>query len=714
MHWNQLVVEEVKAISQCASQMKTFIDLSGNSPRQIALRIEEPKVNPDQGAKAQKHHHCITLGHKLLEQWKASTVQERLYETNSEVWRPGNPLASLVESFQQRALEQGRDQMARFPQGMQIPRKINSSRKTNGLSDCGNNWFSKGNGFIALLRIIGDIQSLLLTLMCNIVSTYFSKKSAGPAISDQIEQSRRYCFIDSAILICKLQHLNPNVPIKTQIELIVAMQDLLAEYGLCCADKSKSDTVNVASNTVNVAIDKGNIVEKDVLEGVPSKGILSHESMEKENTGLECSKCSGDGPNGMSHGEKASKQFNDLAASSRTGLVKLRRVLRAIRKHIPQPPDNVLAGNAIDKFLDDPNLCEDKLSEVAGSDGFLDSIMKIIFPDGRSLKQLKASSLGSSDPYLEVYCNLYYLLAQAGFVLTKEGEEFVEQDANLFKYDLQYNPLRFESWQRLANISDKEVDLLLNDGSKQINVIGWRKNSILPHRVETSRRRSRRCLLMTLALAKTSAQQGEMHGLLALMYYDGPQNVVPFYDQRSVLPLKDSAWTMFCHNAMRHFKKAFARKIGLTHSIWGNSLKSLDNSHEMSFSYYDKAIDLNPSAVDAVYRMHASRLKLLCTRGKQNKEVVAEYSFSESTKENVMKILSRMGTEIPDLLMDVEDKSIQTNPEDTKLVDSHQLEEAWHMLYRDCLSALEICVEGDLKHFHKARYMLAQGLYRRG
>lgn len=44
----------------------------------------------------------------------------------------------------------------------------------------------------------------------------------------------------------------------------------------------------------------------------------------------------------------------------------------------------------------------------------------------------------------------------------------------------------------------------------------------------------------------------------------------------------------------------------------------------------------------------------------------------------------------------------------------HQLDEVWRMLYKDCLSALEICVEGDLKHFHKARYMLAQGLYRRG
>ncbi|KAL7168037.1 hypothetical protein ACSBR2_038470 [Camellia fascicularis] len=579
-----------------------------------------------------------------------------------------------IFAFQQRALEQGRDHMALFPQGMQIPQKdkLLKEDKLDRSSileeDKLNPWLFPqslrvqqrcftftANGFIALLRIIGDIQSLLLTLMCNIASTYFSKKSAGPAISDQIEQSRRCCFIDSAILICKLQHLNPNVPIKTQIELIMAMHDLLAEYGLCCASgdgeteegtflkfaikhllsldmklKSNfhslnkgfetmqcdeqlshnnhveiSDRVNVASDTVNVAIDKGNIVEKDVLEGVPSKGILSYESMEKENTGLECSKCSGDEPNGMSHGEKASKQFNDLGSE-----------LTEDERDELEPPDNVLAGHAIDKFLDDPNLCEDKLSEVAGSDGFLDSIMKIIFPDNGNLKQLKASSLGSSDPYLEVYCNLYYLLAQseemsatdkwAGFVLTKEGEEFVEQNANLFKYDLQYNPLCFESWQWLANVNDETSHgfmyagggLLLNDGSKQINVIGWRKNSTLPHRVETSHRRSWRCLLMTLALTKTSAQQ---------------------------VPLSPEDWS---------------------HAFYlGKLSEKLGYSHEMSFSYYDKAIDLNPSAVDAVYRMHASRLKLklLCTCGKQNREavkVVAEYSFGESTKKNVMKILS--------------------------------------------------------------------------
>lgn len=75
-------------------------------------------------------------------------------------------------------------------------------------------------------------------------------------------------------------------------------------------------------------------------------------------------------------------------------MVKLRRVLRAIRKHFPQPPEDILAGNAIDKFLDDPDLCEDKLSEEAGSDGFLETITKMLIPDVGSLKQQKPSSVG--------------------------------------------------------------------------------------------------------------------------------------------------------------------------------------------------------------------------------------------------------------------------------------------------------------------------------
>lgn len=704
------------------------------------------------------------------------------------------------------------------------------------------------NGYTIPISSVGDIQSLLSSVMCNVASILISKKSSGLEVDDQAE---KFCFVDAAIAFCKLQHLNPTLPVKTQVDLIVAMHDLLAEYGICCAgeggegeegrylkfaikhlfaldmkhksnfnslqrettqcheqvshnDHAKSSLNESRSDTLDVEmgqtkIDGTSAMEKDISEGINSKGFSSNKALDKESAGVECVNQGNDRSDSQfNKGEKASNKLieygNELTedereelelkidnaldqcffclyglnlrsdssydddlvmhkntsrgdyqtkeqcadvfqyilpcakASSRTGLVKLRRVLRTIRKHFPHPPEDVLARNAIDKFLDDPDLCEDKLSEEAGSDGFLEAITKILFTDAGSLKQYKASSVGSSEPYLEVYSNLYYLLAQSeemsatdkwpGFVLTKEGEEFVQQNTNLFKYDLLYNPLHFESWQRLANIYDEEVDLLLNDGSKHINVVGWRKNATLPQRVETSRRRSRRCLLMSLALAKTSAQQCEIHELLALVYYDSLQNVVPFYDQRSVVPSKDAAWMMFCENSMKHFKKAFVHKQDWSHAFYmGKLSEKLGYSHETSLSYYDKAIALNPSAVDPVYRMHASRLKLLYTCGKQNLEalkVLSKYTFSQLVKDAVVNIFGKMGSEILHSPVHIEDRTTQANSEEIKQEESSKLEEVWCMLYSDCLSALETCVEGDLKHFHKARYMLAQGLYKRG
>ncbi|XP_029126725.1 calcineurin-binding protein 1 isoform X2 [Cajanus cajan] len=548
-------------------------------------------------------------------------------------------------------------------------------------------------------------------------------------------------------------------------------------------EESKSDTLDIQMDWTK--IDEINSLKKDVSEGIISKGISSYRVHDKDSKEVECETHGGavtdskfiEGGNELSEDEweeleskidcaldqcffclyglhlRSDSSYEDdlvmhkntsrgdyqtkeqcadvfkyvlpyAKSSSRTGLVKLRRVLRAIRKHFLQPPEDLLPGNPIDKFLDDPNLCEDKLSEEAGSDEFFKSITKIMFPDVGGLAQFNATLLRRSEPYLEVYCNLYYFSALSeemsatdkwpGFVLTKEGEEFVEQNAKLFKYDLMYNPLRFESWQRLGNIYDEEVDLLLNDGSKHVNVVGWRKNATLSERVETSRRRSRRCLLMSLALAKTSAQQCEIHELLALVYYDSLQNVVPFYDQRSVLPLKDAAWMMFCENSMKHFKKAFTLKQDWLHAFYlGKLSEKLGYSLEIALSYYNKAIALNTCAVDPVYRMHASRLKLLFKCGKQNLEilkVLSANSFNQSVNEAVTSILGGIDSSY----LDIKERGIHANFVETKHEELLKLDTVWSMLYNDCLSALETCVEGDLKHFHKARYMLAQGLYKRG
>lgn len=92
-------------------------------------------------------------------------------------------------------------------------------------------------------------------------------------------------------------------------------------------------------------------------------------------------------------------------------------------------------------------------------------------------------------------------------------------------------------------------------------------------------------------------------------------------------------------------------------------------------------------------------------------QIVAAYSFAQSAKDTARDILGGLDCKGSESCMLNEDGLSNSN---SKVVDIHKFEKVWDLLYSDCLSALENCVEGDLKHFHKARYMLAQGFHRRG
>jgi calcineurin-binding protein cabin-1 len=160
--------------------------------------------------------------------------------------------------------------------------------------------------------------------------------------------------------------------------------------------------------------------------------------------------------------------------------------LRAVRRHFSDPPENVLKNNVVDTILDSLDIDEAKLScmvlnhasfkEVLGyvlrnSSHTSSGTMRVVPPVGDSMeaKDRKCQTThmhpDENQQYKEVHENLYYLLSQVeetfasdkwpGFVLSKEGEEFVEQNAKLFKYDLVYNVSRFESWQNLANLYDE-------------------------------------------------------------------------------------------------------------------------------------------------------------------------------------------------------------------------------------------------------------------
>lgn len=95
-------------------------------------------------------------------------------------------------------------------------------------------------------------------------------------------------------------------------------------------------------------------------------------------------------------------------------------------------------------------------------------------------------------------------------------------------------------------------------------------------------------------------------------------------------------------------------------------------------------------------------------------QVVAEYCCNQETKDTVLNIFGKLNSQTSQVPLDMNVEVTEANLEESKCEDSRLLEEAWHMLYHDCLSALECCVEGDLKHFHKARYTLALGIYLRG
>lgn len=75
--------------------------------------------------------------------------------------------------------------------------------------------------------------------------------------------------------------------------------------------------------------------------------------------------------------------------------------------------------------------------------------------------------------------------------------------------------------------------------------------------------------------------------------------------------------------------------------------------------------------------------------------------------------MTMLGDMDPEMSNSPKDRRTETDSEEVKHEDSVK-SEVWNMLYGDCLCALETCIEGELKHFHKGRYMLAQGLYKRG
>ncbi|GAQ80329.1 hypothetical protein KFL_000510300 [Klebsormidium nitens] len=234
-----------------------------------------------------------------------------------------------------------------------------------------------------------------------------------------------------------------------------------------------------------------------------------------------------------------------------------------------------------------------------------------------------AADVRKAGPFAEVYSKLYFLLAQVeeinagleapGFALSDEGRRYFDRMQSYYKYDLCYHPQRLASWERLAEIYDEEVDLLLNDGGKQFTAQQWREDPSRMARVASGRKACRQASLRALALAPTEDKKYELERWNGSVLYDVIQDVVPLSDQRRIQLPRDDTWRALCSEALGHFERSYVCSNDWELLIpLGRLSQKLGRPTSEALDLYGRASDSAGLVVLPVYRLHASRAKLLC------------------------------------------------------------------------------------------------------
>ena len=393
--------------------------------------------------------------------------------------------------------------------------------------------------------------------------------------------------------------------------------------------------------------------------------------------------------------------------------------LRKVLKLFECPPADILESRNIRGFLDDP-----EFDERAFADGSCDlggyGIHLSRPLDGTGLAEAGPARPGDYGP---VYRGLYWDVIQAerrvekgkslencqyspGRILTDEGRSDVEEETALYLNDLHCNPWRFSSWLDLSRIYDDAKDLLQNDAAKEIGVSEWMERhvgAVLGTSFATYRRRSRRCLLVAHRLAPESEEVLE---LLGLCTYDALQNVPPMFDQISREPARDANWSLNVHLAFKFF--SCASGLNPDDSTYPYFLSKLKEKVDFSdatavLRLIARAVEIEPTALEPFYRLHAYRSKVLMTCFRRKAAAGGNADVRASLANTAAGILGCCFLE-------------KTAAEAAALLEEGSegaLTDAFAAIHADCCAAMHYCLEIH-KHFYPARYCLGRLLVAAG
>eukprot|EP00898_Chlorokybus_atmophyticus_P006927 jgi/Chlat1/7235/Chrsp58S06868 len=365
------------------------------------------------------------------------------------------------------------------------------------------------------------------------------------------------------------------------------------------------------------------------------------------------------------------------AAASAPGKVlqqKWRSFLLRVYSLFPQPPDEVMQRYSVLQSMDDAT--RDHAEFAAAT-------LLPTFSEEENDPRV-------AGPFADVYRDLYYLVHCANGMevhdldacsLTADPEDEIKLKpiTEPLLFDLAYHPDRFESWRALGASYDSTVDLVLNDNSRAMSVTEWAVDNRRRDRaVEVLRRRCRHCLLQASLLARSDAEKIAMQELLGETLYDAIQNVPPMYDQHRHVVKHDTLWRAVCEQAQVYFTSAAAVKPDewSYHFYLGKLAEKLNRTDTEALQQYAVAVSTANTLLEPLYRLHSSRLKLLCTEA-PDLSAVRQHMF-------------------------LDEASMETGVDDERA-----------LLFADCIAAMEFFLERD-KYFHKARHRLAAALLWRG
>ncbi|CAD7697354.1 unnamed protein product [Ostreobium quekettii] len=379
-----------------------------------------------------------------------------------------------------------------------------------------------------------------------------------------------------------------------------------------------------------------------------------------------------------------------------------------ISKHVASEPPEAVAALRVDAFLDDPNIDEK-------------SLLNGDLPDFLNPQSAQRMEILQNVADREVHNHLHYWSALSTVeesmdynictgALGENADEKIEEQVQWVKWDLVFNPTRCWSWETLGMCYKDASETLWDNAAIEVQPGAWPQHEAWIRRLERLQRWQLRCLAIARALgAKDSSVSdsdvAELDEALGEAVFNVLQCVPPQHHGKKRAIEFDAESQAKCRFALKRYMEAanvlseewtFMLYVGkltwkLKEEGWENKSMDIFAQTAMFATVHGGGL------VEPIYRLHATRLKLLLA-GNRDWGMLTRYMFNPDTD---------LQTQV-----DKRQQAVATGGSSTESLGPLD-EYLFQGVFSDCAAAMLFCFEEN-KYHHRALHRLADAYYRQG